>query len=276
MKLQSPRRQHPAPEDTIAAEDLGFLTDLFGQAGLELRGYRLSPLQRRISACCRALQVASVTEARALLSRAPHMVPRALDAVVLGVSEFFRDPAVFEELRARVLPELAAGRRPLRVMSIGCADGRELYSVAILLADNNLLDDCSLLGIDCRPEAIAQAQAGLFGLAALDRVPDELRERYFVGRGLLFEISSAIRGRTTWSVGDLFKLPPPPACDLILFRNVSIYLEPNAAAEAWRCILPLVRPGGAVVLGKAERPPKSSGLTKIGSGIYGRLSGDSN
>ena len=268
--------QRPLPQGAIAAEDLRFLADLFEQAGLELQGYRLSSLQRRMRACCRALRVPNATEARALLGRAPHMVPRALDAVVLGVSEFFRDPAVFEELRTRVIPELAAVSRPLRVMSIGCADGRELYSVAILLADGNLLDDCSLLGIDCREDAIAQARAGLFSPAALERVPDEWRERYFAGRGVLFEISSAIRRRTTWCVGNLFKLPPLPACDLLLFRNVSIYLEPNGAAQAWRCILPLVRPGGAVVLGKAERPPETSGLTKIGSSIYRRVSGDSN
>jgi chemotaxis methyl-accepting protein methylase len=214
--------------------------------------------------------VPSANEARAMVRRQPQTLPRAIDAVVLGVSEFFRDEAVFDELRSRVLPDLAIASLPLRVTSVGCSDGRELYSVAMLLAEMNLLRGSSLHGIDCRPEAIAQARAGRFNSAALDPVPAELRARYFTMQKSRYQISPAIRRHTTWSVANVFSLPALPVCDLLLFRNLTIYLEPNWAAQAWRRVLPLIRQGGILVAGKAERPPDTAGLVRLSPSIFRR------
>jgi chemotaxis protein methyltransferase CheR len=255
----------------VATEDLAFLGDLFERAGLNLGRYRLTPLRRRVKACCRALRVPSVSDAQAMVRREPQAVPRAIDAVVLGVSEFFRDEAVFEELRTHVLPELAAVNRRLRVISIGCSDGRELYSIAMLLAEMDLLARCSLHGIDCRAEAVTQARAGRFSGAALEVVPDYLRARYFVAdKSGYYQVRPDIRSRTTWSVANVFSLPALPACDLVLFRNLTIYLEPNWAAQAWRRVLPLIRPGGILVAGKAERPPDNADLLRLSPCIFRR------
>jgi chemotaxis protein methyltransferase CheR len=65
-------------------------------------------------------------------------------------------------------------------------------------------------------------------------------------------------------------LPALPPLDLVLFRNVTIYLEPEWAAQAWHRVLPLIRPGGVLVTGKAERPPDTAGLVRLGPCLFRR------
>ncbi len=110
---------------------------------------------------CGRCKSARSEEGRALLENRPDLLPAAVGSLLIGVTEFFRDPAVFEAVRARVVPELAArGRGPLRIWSAGCSSGEELYSLAILLAEAGLLAGSFLLGTDCRIEAVRQARSG--------------------------------------------------------------------------------------------------------------------
>ncbi len=277
LKLRSFRHLHgqrarPRPPRADASDpDLQrFLGLLLHESGLGLKYYRVAPLLRRVDACLRALRVSSAAEAVALLAARPDLVPRALSEVVLGVSEFFRDQPVFDELRSRILPELARSDGPLRVLSIGCSDGRELYSVAILAVELNILDRCTFYGLDCRSQAIDAARTACFSPAAVRPVPAALLERYFVAGDGGFWIDSRLSRRTEWLVADLFDLPALPPCDLLLFRNLAIYLEPNWVARAWSRVLPLVRPGGFLIAGKAERPLDTADLLRLSPCIFRR------
>lgn len=255
-----------------ASEPLdGFLEWLLKRAGLDAGAYRPKALQRRLPACLRALKVFSTAAAKALLEQKPEMLLMALDTVLIGVSEFFRDPAVFEELQRSVLPELLKGRRNLRVYSAGCSGGQELYSMAMLLAELGVLTDSYLVGMDCRPEAIAQARAGWFQAAELDAVPPGFRQRYFHLEGARACVSPCLREKSLWQVGDLLSGPPPgEGWDIILFRNVAIYLCPEKT-RLWESLVRQLRPGGVLVTGKAERPPSDLPLKRIYRCIYKRI-----
>ena len=97
------------------------------------------------------LKVRSTEEAREVLENRPALLPAAVDSLLIGVTEFFRDSLVFEGMRAEVLPNLAIRRGPLRICSAGCSTGEELYSVAILLAEGGLLARSFLLGTTVGP-----------------------------------------------------------------------------------------------------------------------------
>ena len=159
----------PAPSPTPLRADEpahGFVGWVLDRSGLDASVYRHRPLLRRLPSCLRTLQVRSVAEGRALLENRPDLLPAAVGSLLIGVTEFFRDPAVFEAVRARVVPELAACRRgPLRICSAGCSSGEELYSLAILLAEAGVLAGSFLLGTDCRIEAVRQASAGVYNAA---------------------------------------------------------------------------------------------------------------
>jgi chemotaxis methyl-accepting protein methylase len=264
----------PLPPDAEA-----LLRWLFARAGLDFRHYKPETLRRRLPACLRAVRAASTTEARALVRRHPELIRPALDAVLIGVTAFFRDDAVFAALRARVLPELVArwraggADRPLRVWSAGCSTGAELYSVALLLLELGALwpGRCELVGTDCRPEAVKRAAAGVFDPAAVRGLPPQLLRQYLACDGPDFRVRADVRSAVVWRRGDVLGAPEPGPWDLVLCRNLAIYLQPDATSRLWTSLGQAVRGGGFLVLGKAERPPRATGWAAAGPCIYRRV-----
>jgi chemotaxis methyl-accepting protein methylase len=283
----APRQHGPHP---LSPEGESFLRWLFDRVGLPFRHYKTETLARRLPACLRAVRGTDVRHARSLILRQPHLAWAAVGMVVIGVTSFFRDAAVFEALREDALPDLLARRcrelavaggrgsvaPPLRVWSAGCSDGAELYSVAMLLAEWGALGPgrAELLGTDCRPDAITRAAAGGFDAAALRNVPPSLRERYSTADGSGgFRVSGVLRRATAWRTGDVLAAPEPGPWDVVLCRNLAIYLQPQAAEALWNRLSGALRPGGLLVLGNAERPLGARGLLPVGPCLYRREAG---
>ena len=111
--------------------------------------------------------------------------------------------------------------------------------------------------MDCRPDAIEQAESGCFTASDLENTSASRRRRYFSLEHQKFRISPRLRQSTTWRVGDFGAYREAEGWDLILFRNVAIYLKPDYANTIWQRFDHLLNPGGLVVTGSAERPPES-------------------
>ena len=142
------RRRPPVQDEPVAS---GLPARILSQQGLDPARYRHRPLERRLGACLRALGVSSEVAAweRVESDRAAQAV--ALNTLLIGVSSFFRDAAVFEVIRTTVVDVLKRLGRPPRVWSVGCSTGTELYSVAMILEREGLLDGAELLGTDSAP-----------------------------------------------------------------------------------------------------------------------------
>jgi chemotaxis protein methyltransferase CheR len=263
--LHAPRL-HPRPSRNEITN--GFAVWVLERAGVDASLYRGSALNRRVPACLRALKVTTPEAGRDLVERRPSMLSAALNALLIGVTGFFRDPWVFAALERHVVPELA--RRPggLRIWSAGCSTGEELYSVAILLAEAGLLDRSLLLGTDCRADAVAAGRAGRYPKAALAPVPAACQARSFDGAGAERRVVAAIRERTSWVVRSLSLPAPSGEWDLVLWRNAAIYLTPPAAASTCTRLADAVGLGGFLVLGRAERPPGDAPLSAVARCIY--------
>lgn len=238
------------------------------RAGLNPCVYRARTLERRLAACRRQLGTSRVAVAQALVDHDPKLIAAALNSLLIGVTEFFRDQRVFDALRHAVLPELLRTRLGVRVYAPGVSAGHELYSVAMLLAECGALARSELTGLDCRPDAIAWARAGIFPEDAMGGVPPAWRMRYFFpmwgGWQVRAELSEAMR----FEVGDLFRYNDIALWDLILFRNVAIYFESPHAARAWELLCGQLAPGGFLVTGKAEKPPPHLPLERVAHSIY--------
>ena len=278
LNLAPPARAatFPRPEPALSVEEWRFVEWLFTRCGLAARDYRAGTIKRQLPACLRACGVDCVSRGRAALTRSPERAAAAIGALVIGVTGFFRDAPVFDTLRERVIPELIrdaaqGGRRGLRVWSAGCSDGSELYSVAMLLAEADALDGSELIGTDCRTRAVERASRGTFDAPAVDAVPSPLRDKYLVSDGGRFRVWPNLRGATRWHVADLISsASPADGFDLILCRNVFIYLTPAAAARIWERVAVALRPGGVLVVGKAERPLGVDALCPVAPCIYRR------
>lgn len=248
-----------------------FLAWLLRLVDLKPESFRVNALQRRLPACLRALRVPTTDRARALLQTRPELVAPALNSVLIGVSEFFRDAAVFDRLQAEVLPSLL-GRKPgLRVLAVGVSQGQELYSIAMLLAELAALHSCEMLGIDCRPDAIARAEAGTYSDAELQGLSPFWRDKYFERFGPHWLLIDRIRRAARWRSMDL-RHCQGEVWDLILFRNVAIYLAESTARTAWEQFTAQLSPGGVLVTGKSERPSRELPLQRVAPCIYHRRS----
>jgi len=276
-------------DQAINADEGAFLLWLFRQGGLDVRHYRTETLARRLPACLRKLRVANVGLARTALGRNPRLVHDALGAMLIGVTGFFRDTAVFDELAGQVLPDLLRRKRLLRVWSVACSEGQELYSVAMLLAE--LLGELGagvgveLLGTDCRLEATRVAALGTYDLNAVRDVSAERLVRHFDcipasgatsddhrqrERTQLWCVKAPLRAMTRWRTADVLTTIEPGPWDLILCRNIAMYLRCNASAGLWTQLAGAMSRGGYMVLGKAERAGSASNLCLIGQYLYRR------
>lgn len=275
-----PCRRHPnrpartgeaqtAPHQAVETEEEldSFIPWLMAEVDLDAGLYRSQPLTRRLPACLRALRVSSPGAAREKLTRRPELLQVAINALLLGVTEFFRDAPVFDLLR-ELLRERALVSGRWRIWSVGCSDGSELYSAAILLSELGRFQGSELIGTDCRPEAIQQAERGVYAEPALRGLAPALRQRYFIQPDLRPQVVDSLRSCIRFRVQDLFQQPEPGPWDIILWRNMAIYLRTAAARTAWRRLADELRPGGLLVTGRAERPDFSLPLRRLASCIY--------
>lgn len=263
----------PAPRIAPVAKqnELNSLTKwLLARAGLDVRAYNPAPLLRRQLACLRHLRVKCPNRAIAVLDQEPHLVPATLDMLLIGVTEFFRDEAVFRLVRRSLIPELLRERDVVRVYSAGASTGEELYSIAILFAELDALERCELLGLDCRPDAIARARRGHFRAGALGSLEPPLREKYFRQAGEQWIVDERLQARIEWRLGDALEFSNLEPRDLILFRNVAIYLDQAYAAAGWSRLAEQLSPGGYLITGRAEQPSSGLPLQRLASSIYRR------
>jgi len=263
----------PGQDRHLSLSEQDCLRRLFRLAGLDLDDYRPETIKRRIPACLRAVRVEHTNEIGPVVQRHPQLLDVALSALVIGVTSFFRDPATFTALNERVLPELLAHNAGPRVWSAGCSDGAELYSLAMVLAHRGALQRSSLLGTDCRVDAIVRAKEGCFDPAAVKNVPAEFLGRYLSFNGARWRVHPYLRTAAHWRSGNVLTTPAPGPWDLILCRNLAIYMQPAAVERLWGQLEQSLRPGGFVVLGKAERPNGTRELVQIVPSIYRRDGG---
>ncbi|MGH2410052.1 MAG: CheR family methyltransferase, partial [Chloroflexota bacterium] len=157
----------------------------------------MATILRRVRRRMAATSATTLPAYQAYLHAHPEESQRLVNSLLINVTEFFRDPALFEHLRQEVLPSLFAQARgqgtELRLWSAGCATGEEAYSLAILIAETlgNELEQITvrLFATDVDSEAIAFARRGIYPASTLAPLAPELIKRYFVPVDGAYEVS---------------------------------------------------------------------------------------
>jgi chemotaxis protein methyltransferase CheR len=260
---------------TGAAEPVGLDTArmVADRLGLDFPERRSADLERGLARAARAEGFRGVDEyvvwlyGQATESTGWH---RLAGELTVGESFFFRDRAIHDALERRVLPGLIAERREvgvlrLRLWSAGCSTGEEPYSLAMLL--NRLLPDrerwqLTILGTDIDPQALAAARRGVYRQWALRELPDWAR-RHFHQRGSeRYELDPGIREMVTLAPLNLVSTSYPSAVtgtgamDLIMCRNVLMYLTRTAQRATVVRLQRALVDGGWLVVGAAEGSPE--------------------
>ena len=218
--------------------------------GIDITRYKDRCLLRRIAVRQRASGAADL---RAYL--------KLVKALTIHVSQFFRNPTTFHALQHDVLPAILAekdrtGGRALRLWSAGCACGEEAYSLALLLCEaaQDALGRYSttIYGTDIEPECVRAAREGRYSAGSLKSVPARWRQRYFVAAGAQYVVGPELRGLVNFKRHNILDAPPFGRIDLVVFRNVLIYMADSLQEQVLRGIHGALNSGGYLVLGKVE------------------------
>jgi len=186
------------------------------------------------------------------------LLDELVDALLNHETYFFRDRAPFDLLAGAALPRLAAARgerRRLRIWCAGCSTGQEAFSVAMLLADGpDLWEGWSfdILGTDVSQATIARANDGLFSKFEVQRgLPVQQMVRHFTPDGADWRVTAELRRQVRFLRHNLLD-PPPGRFDLILCRNVLLYLAPELRRRAFEHLASAIMPDGVLMLGAGE------------------------
>jgi chemotaxis protein methyltransferase CheR len=132
----------------------------------DFRGYALASLKRRLKAASRHFSCATLSQLQDRLLHEPGLFPALLNFLTIPVSDMFRDPSYFLALRRKVVPILRT-YPSLKIWVAGCSTGEEVYSLAILLKEEGLLDRSLIYATDINPQTLEKAEAGVY---AIDRI----------------------------------------------------------------------------------------------------------
>ena len=228
------------------------------ERGFQGGQYRPKCLRRRIAVRMRARGISDLTEYCKLLDHDPVEYDRLLRELTINVSKFFRNPETWAVIRNLVVPELLKDDGPIRVWSAGTAAGEEAYSMAIALRealpDGNGKEAAGrirVLGTDIDATVLKQARAAEYPDEALSETPAETRRRWF-SDGPPYRLEPDIRSLVEFRQLDILDGAPGFEADLVLCRNLLIYLESRAQKEVFRTFADVLRPDGFLVLGRVE------------------------
>jgi chemotaxis protein methyltransferase CheR len=190
----------------------------------------------------------------------------------ITISRFFRDRGVFEALRARVLPDIAARaareHRAARIWSAGCASGEEPYTLKILW-DLEVAKVCAdvaltIVATDVDEAMLARAREGCFKPTSLHELPPHLIEQAFERTASLFCVKPAHREGIEFVYQDLRSQAPSPLFDLILCRYVAFtYFSPRLQQQVLDRLVEQLLPNGYLAIGTHERLPEGAALTPL-------------
>jgi len=185
------------------------------------------------------------------------------DLATVQESFFFRERRALDLVRDEVLPSL--GANPVRVWSAGCAGGEEPYTLAMLLTEAGFAGRFTVLGTDLSPKAVATARRAIYSAWSLRGVDEAAVEAGFTCTAGGYEVRPRFRAPVSLRVHNLLDPSPPPGApfDLVLCRNVLIYLTPAAAQRAIQRCAAALRVGGWLLTGVSDPLPDVPGLEAV-------------
>lgn len=226
---------------------------------IDFSSYKDTTVKRRIQRRLDMAHVNNFDQYAEVLQKNPEELHRLYSDLLIGVTQFFRDPEIFDYVTREILPGVLKRRKknePIRVWVAGCATGEEAYSVAIALQEAMLCTEeprpLKLFATDVHKRSIEHASRGIFRDDVLKGVTPELLERYFTRRTDGFQIRSEIRQMIVFAPHNVLRDAPFTDLDFVSCRNLLIYFRPSAQRRAISLFHYGLRLEGILLLGGSE------------------------
>lgn len=235
------------------------LTALTKRYGLDLRGYARTSLLRRLTYFLDTSKLNHLSELIPRLLHDHSFLVNLLSHIAVSVTEFFRDPHVFQKFRHSILP-LLRSQPYLKIWHAGCATGEEVYSLAIILHELQMLDKSTIYATDINSEALDKARLGIYDKKELLRSKYNYKRsggildlsEYFSERYEYIRFHHYLRNNIIFAQHDLVSDDPFGEINIIFCRNVFIYFDrPLQNSTAQKFASGLIE-NGILVLGASE------------------------
>jgi len=236
---------------------LGLIKD---KLPLDFTDYKQTTILRRTLRRAAQNNFSSLKDYMVFLKNAPDEIEALAKDFLISVTSFFRDPQAFDFIESNVLPRIMEKLTPgeeLKMWIAGCATGEEVYSMAILIAEQ-LKDDFStqvvkIFATDIDSVALVHAGKGIYTHITKNVSPERL-ERYFIKEGENYRVKPAIRKMVIFAQHDLVKNPPYCNMQFISCRNLLIYMTPVLQKKIFAMLLFGLKMDGYLFWGSSENP----------------------
>jgi len=252
--------QQEMEKDTSSLEKIIILLRI--QTGNDFSQYKKNTLYRRIERRMSIHQISKIASYVRYLQENPAELDILFKELLIGVTNFFRDPAVWKELEENVIPSLIATMphgQILRAWIPGCSTGEEAYSLAIVfkealektIPNNNL--SLQIFATDLDIAAIDKARKGIFppNIVA-DVTPDRLNRFFIKADDDNYRVNAQIRKMVLFAPQNVIKDPPFTKLDILSCRNLLIYMDTELQKKLLTLFHYSLNNGGMLILGSAE------------------------
>ncbi|MGC2061372.1 MAG: CheR family methyltransferase [Thermodesulfovibrionales bacterium] len=215
--------------------------------------------------------LASHEEYLDLLTREQHEFDMLVNLITVNETYFLREPVHFTILTEKLIPDMMTGRTGgrIKIVCAGCSTGEEPYSIAMTLMAKfgpGFHSMFSVVGIDIDDEALSRARAGVYAGHSFRGVPDHIRKGFFDKQGNSYRIRDAVREGVEFLRLNIFGDSYPDSvrdADVIFYRNVSIYFEPEAQQRVFRNLAGLLSEKGYLFLSSTETFAHNIGVLSL-------------
>ena len=246
--------------EIVKDEELEYLIkDVYDLYGYDFSLYSRASFKRRVNRICLIDKFTSFAELRYTLINEPNYLKRFIEEVTVNVTEMFRDPYFFKELRENILPQL--GTYPLiRIWIAGCATGEEAYSVAILLKEAGLYHKSLIYATDINPSVLETARAGVFPISQMKTYSENYIlsggkkdfSDYYTANYDSARFDSSLKEKMILSTHNLVSDSSFNSFQLIVCRNVLIYFDKPLQERVFKLFDDSLENLGYLALGSKE------------------------
>ncbi|WP_446899837.1 CheR family methyltransferase [Clostridium sp. LBM24168] len=241
--------------------------------GINLSAYKPNQLHRRINSLMSRVGAESIEEYINLLKKDEPQRQRFLDFITINVSEFFRNPEIFEELKSKLKNELIKNNNSIKIWSAACSIGAEPYSVAIYLKELSPRTRHTIIATDIDNTIISKAKRGEYLQQEVKNVKKEYLDKYFIKNDDKYIIKDSIKNMVVFRKHDLILDRYEKDFDLIICRNVVIYFNQDIKDKIYEKFSQSLKKGGLLFVGATESiyNYKEYGFEKASTFIYRKL-----
>lgn len=230
-----------------------FVKELAKRFDIDLSSYKSHRVKRRTELLLRKYNV-DYKGYLELLLKDKRYLDEFLDKMTINVTEFFRNPEKWWELRDEVIPLIAKNSTKLKFWSAGCSSGEEPYSLAILVHELGLSHRTKILATDIDVTVLNRAREGVYEEKSLVSTPKEYVEKYFERvTSSRYKLKDFVKSVVEFKRHDLLRDPFERDFDLIVCRNVVIYFEMEAKNKLYERFVKSLKIGGFLFVGSTER-----------------------